>query len=64
MANVAGSPAISLPAGFSSKGLPVGIQLASALGQEQTLLELAYELEEMQPWPHLFNCFDLGEPVV
>jgi len=55
MANVAGSPAISLPAGSSSQGLPVGIQLASALGQEQTLLELAYELEEIQPWPHLFD---------
>ena len=55
MANVAGTPAISLPAGYSSKGLPIGIQLASALGQEQTLLELAFELEEIQPWRHLFD---------
>ena len=55
MANVAGTPAISLPAGLSRKGLPIGIQLASAIGQEQTLLELAYELEEIQPWPHLFD---------
>lgn len=55
MANIAGTPAISLPADMSSKGLPIGVQLASGLGQEQTLLELAYELEEIQPWPHLFN---------
>jgi len=55
IANVAGTPAISLPMGMSRDGLPIGIQLASNLGQEQILLELAYELEEAQPWQHLHN---------
>jgi len=43
--NVSGSPAISLPAGMSANGLPIGVQLAAARGNERALLELAFELE-------------------
>ncbi|CAB5026774.1 unannotated protein [freshwater metagenome] len=49
--NVSGSPAISLPLGRSAEGLPIGIQFAGAWGQERTLLELAYEVEQAAPWP-------------
>lgn len=49
--NVSGAPAMTLPMGFSKNRLPIGIQLAAAWGQERTLLELAYELEEAKPWP-------------
>jgi len=49
--NISGAPAISLPGGMSKTGLPIGVQLAAALGQERTLLELAFELEESAPWP-------------
>ena len=49
--NIAGAPAISLPMGFNRNGLPIGIQFAAAYGQEKRLLELAFELEEAQPWP-------------
>lgn len=49
--NIAGAPAISLPMGFSRDRLPIGIQFAAAYGQEKRLLELAFELEEAQPWP-------------
>jgi amidase len=48
--NVAGAPAISLPLGWTSGGLPVGVQICAAPGQERVLLELAYELEAAQPW--------------
>jgi amidase len=48
--NVAGTPAISLPLGWSSNGLPIGAHFCAAAGQERTLLELAYELEQAQPW--------------
>lgn len=41
--NVTGQPAISIP--FPTVGLPVGIQLASARGNEQTLLRAASTLE-------------------
>lgn len=40
-ANALGLPAISLPAGLSSKGLPIGYQLVAAQGRDADLLALA-----------------------
>ena len=51
--NAAGGPAVSLPAGLTSAGLPVGCQLSADLGDERTLLELAFELEAARPWPRI-----------
>lgn len=48
--NVAGAPAMSVPLGWSSGGLPIGIHFSAAKGQERRLLELAYELEQARPW--------------
>ena len=51
--NVAGTPAVSLPAAVSRAGLPIGVQLAALPGEERLLLELAFELEQLRPWPRL-----------
>ncbi|MBI1251131.1 MAG: amidase [Alphaproteobacteria bacterium] len=48
--NVAGAPAISLPLAWSAGGLPIGAHFSTRVGDERTLLELAYELEAAQPW--------------
>lgn len=48
--NVAGTPAMSVPLGFSADGLPIGSQFAAAKGNEALLYALAYELEGAQPW--------------
>lgn len=48
--NVAGAPAMSIPAGLTASGLPVGAQYAARAGAERTLYELAYELEQASPW--------------
>lgn len=48
--NVAGTPAISLPMGFSDNGLPVGVQFATRPGGEALLLALAYQLEAVVKW--------------
>jgi amidase len=48
--NVAGAPAMSVPLGWSSGGLPIGIHFSSSKGHDKRLLELAYELEQAQPW--------------
>lgn len=44
--NSTGAPAISLPMGKCSKGLPIGVQFAANIGEDRTLLELAFELEQ------------------
>jgi amidase len=51
--NAAGAPAMSLPLGRSSLGLPIGVHFSADLGDERTLLELAYELEEAQPFARI-----------
>ncbi|NKY87890.1 amidase [Nocardia veterana] len=51
--NIAGTPAISLPMGRTTEGLPVGVQLSAAHGDERTLIELAYLLEAEQPFPRI-----------
>lgn len=48
--NVAGTPAMSVPLGMSSDGLPIGSQFAAGMGREDVLYALAYELESAQPW--------------
>jgi len=44
-ANMAGLPAISVPCGFDSQGLPIGLQLIGGVLQEATLLRLAHHYE-------------------
>lgn len=46
LANIAGLPAVSIPAGWSSDGLPVGMQLIGAARNELGLFALARELDE------------------
>ncbi len=48
--NATGQPAISLPLHTSEEGLPIGMQLAGRFGDESTLLALAAQLEQAQPW--------------
>ncbi|MEO3783930.1 amidase [Actinocorallia sp. B10E7] len=51
--NIGGGPGISVPHGLFSNGLPGSVQLSAARGGERTLLELAYELEEVSPFPRI-----------
>ncbi|MFJ8435547.1 amidase [Kitasatospora sp. NPDC094019] len=48
--NVTGGPAIALPTGAGADGLPVGVHLSAAHGEERVLLELAFALEADRPW--------------
>jgi amidase len=51
--NATGDPAISLPMGTSTKGLPIGVQLAAERGHDRRLLQVAYELEQAQPFARI-----------
>lgn len=48
--NLTGQPAVTLPAGLSSDGLPLAVQLVGRLGGEDTLYSLAAQIEAAQPW--------------
>jgi aspartyl-tRNA(Asn)/glutamyl-tRNA(Gln) amidotransferase subunit A len=49
--NFTGLPAISVPCGFTSEGLPVGLQLIGRAFDEATLLRIAYSYERANDWP-------------
>ncbi len=44
-----GCPAISVPAGFTEDGLPVGLQLVAPVGEEHRLLRIAAAIEVSNP---------------
>ena len=44
--NIAGLPAISIPCGVNSKGMPIGMQLIGSKFSEETLLQAGYTLEQ------------------
>ena len=48
--NVTGWPSINIPAGFTSDGLPIGVQLMGRANSEGMLVALAAELEGASGW--------------
>jgi amidase len=47
--NQTGQPAASLPL-FEHEGLPIGVQLSAAFGDEATLFRISAQLEQARPW--------------
>lgn len=50
--NVLGWPGISVPAGLTSQGLPIGAQLLGPADSEPLLISLAAQLEGVERWQH------------
>jgi amidase len=48
--NVTGQPAISVPVGFGEDGLPTAVQLVGHPLGEETLLQVAAQMETVRPW--------------
>ncbi|WP_047984610.1 amidase [Ornithinibacillus californiensis] len=67
LANLTGQPAISLPVHLSEQGLPLGVQVMATKGEENRLLQLAYQLEQTSLWvdvmqnPMLKEVFVTGQ---
>jgi aspartyl-tRNA(Asn)/glutamyl-tRNA(Gln) amidotransferase subunit A len=51
LANLCWNPACSVPAGSSSEGLPIGLQIMGRRHDDHTVLRLARLLEGERPWP-------------
>ncbi|MCR5215322.1 MAG: Asp-tRNA(Asn)/Glu-tRNA(Gln) amidotransferase subunit GatA [Lachnospiraceae bacterium] len=48
--NLAGLPGITVPCGFDSKGLPIGLQMIGDCFAEKTLIRAAYAFEQTHPY--------------
>ena len=48
--NAIGHPAASVPAGFSSDGLPIGLQIMGRMYDEETVLAASAAFERAYPW--------------
>ncbi len=48
--NMLNNPAISVPAGFTADGRPVGLQIAARHHQDALLLRVAANIEQARPW--------------
>jgi len=53
--NLTGWPAISLPAGFSESGWPIGVQLVGRWRSDAAVLAVARQLESARPWRHTYK---------
>jgi aspartyl-tRNA(Asn)/glutamyl-tRNA(Gln) amidotransferase subunit A len=49
-ANLAGLPAMSLPCGFDSRGLPIGLQLVGDYFSEARMLNVAHRYQQVTDW--------------
>lgn len=55
LANLTGQPAMSVPLHRTPQGLPIGVQLMAAVGDDKRLLSLAGQLEQASPWQTVSN---------
>ena len=59
--NLAGLPAISLPAGHDKNGLPLGLQVIGKAFDEQSILNIAYSIEKNIGYRNNFNDWWINE---
>jgi amidase len=50
MANISGTPAVSLPVHVTDDGLPIGVQLSASAGRDELLISLSAQLEQVFMW--------------
>jgi aspartyl-tRNA(Asn)/glutamyl-tRNA(Gln) amidotransferase subunit A len=50
--NYSGQPAVSVPAGWTASGLPVGLQIVGRRLEDALVLHVAAAFEALRPWAH------------
>ena len=53
LANLCWNPAMSVPAGLTSEGLPIGLQIVGRRHADDVVLRLGRLFERAHPWPRL-----------
>ena len=48
--NLSGNPAATVPCGFDTEGMPIGLQIAGAMEDEMTVLAASAAFEAARPW--------------
>lgn len=56
--NMLGAPALSIPAGMTSDGRPVGLQIAGRHRADATLLRVGRAIEAGRPWAHTYDLVE------
>ena len=56
--NLTWHPAASIPCGWSSEGLPIGMQIVGKRYDEKTVLRVSKAFEEIAPWQDKKPKFD------
>jgi len=49
--NMSGMPAVSIPVGTNSEGMPVGLQVVARRSEEELVLGCGALVEANRPWP-------------
>jgi len=52
--NLTGNPAASVPCGFTTEGLPVGLQMVAGTNREADVLRLSAAFESARPWANSY----------
>jgi Asp-tRNA(Asn)/Glu-tRNA(Gln) amidotransferase A subunit family amidase len=60
--NFTGHPAISVPAGLTPEGLPVGLQIIGRRYADESVLALASRFEQARPWLQSYPGLTSGKP--
>jgi aspartyl-tRNA(Asn)/glutamyl-tRNA(Gln) amidotransferase subunit A len=60
VASIGWNPSISVPAGITASGLPVGLLVTVRRHRDDVALRLARILESVDPWPRLAPGWDVG----
>ena len=48
--NLTGLPALSVPCGFTTQGLPIGLQIAGRPHDEATVLRVGHSYQQVTEW--------------